>query len=185
MAGDAKRCLDAGCDEHLTKPVDRLLLVEACVKWGRGARHVWNETELPAIVSVKPLLPPSTLTLENTASIAPVHADPEVDDELLELMLDYQAGLPSLTSRIERMWTSQSLEELKTITHQVKGSAGGYGMPSLSNVAGQLESALRKESSLESIQASFEELIDELQRSSTTVLNNRTQRRDGRKQVSC
>jgi len=45
MAGDAKQCMDAGCDEHLTKPIDRLLLVEACEKWGRGAQHVWNETE--------------------------------------------------------------------------------------------------------------------------------------------
>ena len=172
MAGDAKQCKDAGCDAHLTKPIDRLRLVEACENWGRGAQHVWNGTELPAIVSVEPLLPPSTLTLENTASIAPVHADPEVDDELLELMLDYQAGLASLTSRIERMWSSQSVDELKTITHQVKGSAGGYGLPQLSNVAGQFETALRQESSMESIQASFQELIDELQRSSTTDLKS-------------
>jgi len=40
MAGDAKKCMDAGCDEHLTKPIDRLRLVEACEKWGRGTQHV-------------------------------------------------------------------------------------------------------------------------------------------------
>jgi len=169
MAGDAKQCVDAGCDEHLTKPINRSLLVEACEKWGRGAQHVWNETALSAIVSVESF---ATLTSENTASIGPVRANPEVDDELLELMRDYRAGLPSLTFRIERMWSSRSLDELKTIAHQVKGSAGGYGMPSLSNVAGQFETALRQESSMESIQASFQELIDELQRSSTTGLKS-------------
>ena len=40
MVDDAKRCMDAGCDQHLTKPIDRSHLVDACETWGRGAQHV-------------------------------------------------------------------------------------------------------------------------------------------------
>ncbi|MDX2148978.1 MAG: ATP-binding protein [Planctomycetota bacterium] len=32
MASDAQRCLQAGCDEHVSKPIDRQSLVEACLR---------------------------------------------------------------------------------------------------------------------------------------------------------
>ncbi|MEO0649115.1 MAG: PhnD/SsuA/transferrin family substrate-binding protein [Planctomycetota bacterium] len=34
MSGDEQRCLDAGCDDFLTKPVDRSALLAACARFG-------------------------------------------------------------------------------------------------------------------------------------------------------
>ncbi len=36
MAGDRERCIQAGCSDYLTKPVDRARLIEACEWWLRA-----------------------------------------------------------------------------------------------------------------------------------------------------
>ncbi|XZE21851.1 PAS domain S-box protein [Pirellulaceae bacterium SH449] len=37
MASDAAMCIEAGCDEHVSKPIDRQQLVETCSRWAK--RH--------------------------------------------------------------------------------------------------------------------------------------------------
>lgn len=46
MAEDRQKCLDAGCDDYLSKPVDRRLLTKTIEKW---MAHVQVKTEDPAV----------------------------------------------------------------------------------------------------------------------------------------
>ena len=38
MAADRDRCMRAGCDDYLTKPIDRTLLIETAHEWLTGSR---------------------------------------------------------------------------------------------------------------------------------------------------
>jgi CheY-like chemotaxis protein len=40
MAGDEERCLEAGMNDYVTKPVDRARLLSKVVEWGQKAARV-------------------------------------------------------------------------------------------------------------------------------------------------
>ncbi|MBL4809547.1 MAG: response regulator [Phycisphaerales bacterium] len=39
MSGDRERCIDAGCDDYATKPINRAELIELCRSWVSGERR--------------------------------------------------------------------------------------------------------------------------------------------------
>ncbi|HLK10184.1 MAG TPA: ATP-binding protein [Candidatus Binatia bacterium] len=115
MDGDRTRCLAAGCDDYVAKPVDRLTLIEAIRR------------RLPA-----------------GGSPAQRASHPFVGDPEMERLLEaFVAALPRRTAVMEQSLAAGDLDGLLVAAHQLKGTAGGYGFPRLSEAAAALEAAVR------------------------------------------
>jgi signal transduction histidine kinase/CheY-like chemotaxis protein len=115
MDGDRARCLAVGCDDYVAKPVDRQTLIAAI------RRRL--PTRAPAAQRVR----------------HPFAGDPEME-RLLEAFV---AALPRRTAVMEQCLAAGDLDGLLVAAHQLKGTAGGYGFPRLSEAAAALEAAVR------------------------------------------
>ncbi len=129
MASDREKCLNAGCDEYMVKPVKRDALVRL------AARLINGRVQAP--VNEPPLL--STL------------AD---DSEMKEIIAEYAGNLRGHATRLEASLAAGDLKTLGTIAHQLKGSGGGYGFTPISDASRDLETQINQQADLETISKS-------------------------------
>jgi len=61
------------------------------------------------------------------------------DPEFADIVIEFVATLATRLESMEQAIIAQDFDALRTAAHQLKGSAGGYGYPSLTDVAGVLE----------------------------------------------
>lgn len=65
------------------------------------------------------------------------------DPDMAELVQLFVAELPKRVAAMEAAFRAGEVSVLTRLAHQMKGSAGGYGFPSISEVAGRVEMAVK------------------------------------------
>ncbi len=81
------------------------------------------------------------------------------DPEMADLVELFTGELPKRIESIESAFEAQSWDSLRTIAHQLKGSAPSYGFESIGQAAGKVEHGVVAGPDAESLRGDVEALL--------------------------
>ena len=132
MAGERERCIAAGCDDYVSKPVERARFLATLRRFVGAEQETPVQNATPAL-EVKPS--------DEGRAIYSEYAD---DPNYTSLVHHFVSSLQARVSEIRTAAKSNDRERLLDLVHQLKGSAGGYGFTPITEVAAQVSRALRE-----------------------------------------
>lgn len=79
---------------------------------------------------------------------------------MARLMVRFISKLPERVARIESLSRENDLESLRQAVHQLRGAAGGYGFPKVTESAGRAETSIRNGDPLETVRKEIDSLVE-------------------------
>lgn len=80
------------------------------------------------------------------------------DEDLFELVEMFVEELPDRASSIAKALDEADFATLQALAHQLRGAAGGYGFPTISDAARALEETCKVDRDLEELTAQAEQI---------------------------
>ncbi len=156
MSGDREKSIDAGMNEHVTKPIDPTQLFSALVKWIKP-----GEREIPEHLEAKIKKKPKGKPLTDMPGISVKEGLTRVGGDIglyRKILTKFTNDHADATEQIKEALDKGDKELAQHLAHTVKGVAGNIGAKDLSRPAGELEAAIKhqKADEFEGLLAGFE-----------------------------
>ena len=138
MQGDRERCLEAGMDDYISKPLQRQELLAALERW--------IKTEVEELVLELPKNPGEGSTRSADAVIDLESALPRFSGDmafLLELLNEFIRQVESGGKQMREAASSGDAESLFQLAHSLKGAAGAFSAKRLMERTLELEQRAR------------------------------------------
>jgi signal transduction histidine kinase/DNA-binding response OmpR family regulator len=158
MQGDRKRCLAAGMDGYVAKPIKADDLMEAIVSLSRP----------PEVAAVRTAAgPPQQEPIDSAAALARVEGDVGLLKELVALFLK---DLPRMLTNLREAVTAGDATAIERAAHQLKGSVGNFAAQPAFEAALKLE-VLGRNATLSYAKPAYAELENEINRLKSAMAN--------------
>ncbi len=159
MQGDADKCLAAGCNYFLPKPIDLDALTELLAKVLGQAEDVLNEDDADTTISG----PTSELESEQSdrdQAQTPIYSSLPVGDPAFRSIVErFIEGLPIKLEAMCSAWEQRDYDQLADLAHWLKGAGGTVGFAAFTEPARCLERAAREQAEVQ-IGSTLDDLIE-------------------------
>lgn len=141
---DRDMCLNAGCDDFISKPVERNKFISALQRYLPKVAHVASEST-----------PIHTTLLQH-------------EPELADLVLDFIDNLPIMVGQIRAAYSNCNMDTLRSEVHKLKGVGAGYGYQLLTDLAGKIEFQIQNQNLNE-----LDNLLSDLEKTSERIIQGK------------
>jgi len=141
MRGDREKCINAGCTDHLGKPVERAMLLDTIKP------YLANVREQPAYHHRKKSF------VESNAY------------KTHELVNEFRMQVPKRTAELESAIRKQDADRVARLSHQSKGAFGMYGFSEMADTFGLIETAVTEGQPWNLVRELFDELKNQVSNS--------------------
>jgi two-component system, sensor histidine kinase and response regulator len=156
MAGDSERSIEAGMNDHLTKPIDPDQLISALVKWVKpGDRETSEGLSESSSESkkVQDILPAKLPGISIASGLGRVAGNRQL---YAKLLCKFKDGQENAGDQIKSALQVGDVETATLFAHTVKGVSGNLGGDNLYQAASELEKAIKEGKNLDHVMAEFD-----------------------------
>lgn len=136
---ERERCVEAGMDDHISKPIDARDVKNKIVKWAKP-------TSTSGASDTKVSDQPAPDAEEDTGvdGFSDIAARLMIPEEVVrKLMTKFVEDYADAPVRINALIADEKLTEAEHLAHSIKGVSGSLGLVDISQQAGALEDALK------------------------------------------
>ena len=137
LVDDRARCIAAGMDDYIAKPVDSGVLADVLARW------------IPAdgqpTLSVAPTIPHVQPVFQIAERLAELRGpDPEQNNEVLaRIAAMFNAQARDAITTLGTAIAARDAETVQAVAHRLKGAAGNLGATAMANLCQELETLAR------------------------------------------